>query len=94
MQLTPKEIADRLVKMYGNSPKGLHMPREDFEQQAERPGVDHRLIRSIDLELRPMGYILSDLLQERQCVVLMSISTMMKVLGQGEVEEEEERLHT
>jgi len=24
----------------------------------------------------------------------MSISTMMKVLGQGEVEEEEERLHT
>jgi hypothetical protein len=40
MQLTPKEIADRLVQMYGNSPKGLHMPREDFEQHAERPGVD------------------------------------------------------
>jgi hypothetical protein len=74
MQRTPKEIADRLVQMYGNSPKGLHMPREDFEQHAERPGVDHRLIRSIDLELRPMGYILSDLLQERQCVVLMSIT--------------------
>jgi hypothetical protein len=41
-----------------------------------------------------MGYILSDLLQERQCVVLMSISTIMEALGQGEVEEEGERLHT
>ena len=94
MQRTPKEIADRLVHMYGNSPQGLHMLREDFEQHAERHGVDHRLIRSIDLELRPMGYILSDLLQERQCVVLMSISTMMQAVGQGEVEEEEERVHT
>jgi hypothetical protein len=94
MQRTPKEIADRLVQMYGTSPKGMHMPRRDFETQAGREGVDHRLIRSIDLELRPMGYILSDLLQERQCVVLMSISTMMQALGQGEVEEEEERLHT
>jgi hypothetical protein len=88
MQRTPKEIADRLVHMYGTSTKGLHMPRADFEQQAERKGVDHRLIRSIDLELRPMGYILSDLLQERKCVVMMSISTMMKALAQGDVEEE------
>ena len=89
MQRTPKEIADRLVQMYGNSPQELHRPREDFEQQAERHGVDHRLIRSIDLELRPMGYILSDLLQERKCVVMMSISTMMKALAQGDVQEEE-----
>ena len=88
MQRTPKEIADRLVHMYGTSPKGLHMPRKDFETQAGREGVDHRLIRSIDLELRPMGYILSDLLQERKCVVMMSISTMMKALAQGDVEEE------
>jgi hypothetical protein len=94
MPRTPKDIADHLVQMYGTSTKGLLMPREEFEQHAERPNVDHRLIRSIDLELRPMGYILSDLLQERQCVVLMSISTMMEALGQGEVEEEEERLHT
>jgi hypothetical protein len=75
--------------MYGTSTKGLHMPRKDFETQAGREGVDHRLIRSIDLELRPMGYILSDLLQERKCVVMMSISTMMKALAQGDVEEEE-----
>jgi hypothetical protein len=94
MQRTPKDIADHLLQMYGTSTKGLLMPREEFEQHAERPNVDHRLIRSIDLELRPMGYILSDLLQERQCVVLMSISTMMEALGQGEVEEEEECLHT
>jgi hypothetical protein len=90
MQLTPKEIADRLVHMYGTSTKGLHMHREDLEKQAERNGVDHRLIRSIDLELRPMGYILSDLLQERKCVVMMSISTMMKEVAQGDIEEEEE----
>jgi hypothetical protein len=88
MQLTPKEIADRLVQMYGTSPKGLHMPREDFEQHAGRHGVDHRLIRSVDLELRPMGYILSDLLQERKCVVMMRISTMMQAVAQGEGEEE------
>ena len=94
MPRTPKDIADHLVQMYGTSTKGLLMPREEFEQHAERPNVDHRLIRSIDLELRPMGYILSDLLQERQCVVLMSISTIMEALGQGEVEEEGERLHT
>src|SRR4029453_2417094 len=67
-----------------------HIHREDFEKQAERHGVDHRLIRSIDLELRPMGYILSDLLQERKCVVMMSISTMMKEVAQGDIEEEEE----
>jgi hypothetical protein len=89
MQLTPKEIADHLVQMYGNATKGLHMPREDFEQQAGRHGVDHRLIRSIDLELRPMGYILSDLLKERKCVVMMSISTLMKEVVQGDGEEEE-----
>jgi hypothetical protein len=74
--------------MYGTSTKGLHMHREDLEKQAERNGVDHRFIQSIDLELRPMGYILSDLLQERKCVV-MSISTMMKEVAQGDIEEEE-----
>jgi hypothetical protein len=89
MQRTPKEIADCLVQMYGTSPRGLHMPRKDFETQAGREGVDHRLIRSIDLELRPMGYILSDLLQERKCVVMMRISTLMKEFAQGDVEEEE-----
>ena len=94
MQRTPKDMADHLVQMYGTATNGMLMPREEFEQHVERYGVDHRLIRSIDLELRPMGYILSDLLQERQCVVLMSISTIMKALRQGEVEEEEERLHT
>jgi hypothetical protein len=36
-----------------------------------------------------MGYILSDLLQERKCVVMMSISTMMKEVAQGDIEEEE-----
>jgi hypothetical protein len=55
MPRTPKDIADHLVQMYGTSTKGLLMPREEFEQHAERPNVDHRLIRSIDLELRPMG---------------------------------------
>jgi hypothetical protein len=94
MQRTPKEIADGLVQLYGTSTQSMPIYREEFEQHAERHNVDHRLIRSIDLELRPMGYILSDLLQERQCVVLMSISTMMEALGQGEVEEEEECLHT
>ena len=94
MQLTPKAIADRFVHMYGTSTKGLHMHREDFEKQAERNGVDHRLIRSIDLELRPMGYILSDILQERKCVVMMRISTMMKEVAQGDIEEEEERSMT
>ena len=89
MQLTPKEIADRLVQMYGTSTKGLHMPREDFEKHAERHGVDHRLIRSIDLELRPMGYILADLLQERKCVVMMRIRTMMKEVAPGDLEEED-----
>jgi hypothetical protein len=89
MQLTPKEIADRLVKMYGNSTKGRYIHRQDFEKQAERNGVDHRLIRSIDLELRPMGYMLSDLLKERKCVVMVHISTMMKEFAQGAVEVEE-----
>jgi len=90
MQRTPKEIADRLVTLYGHSTTGRHIPRDDFEKHAERHGVDLRLIRSIDLELRPMGYILSDLLKERACVVLMSISTLMYECVQGEVEAEEE----
>ena len=88
MQLTPKEIADRLVQTYGTSTHSMPIHREDFEKQAERPGVDHRLIRSIDLELRPLGYILSDLLQERKCVVMMRISTLMKEFAQGHGEEE------
>jgi hypothetical protein len=89
MQRTPKEIADRLVQMYGTSTQSMPIHREDFEKHAERPGVDHRLIRSIDLELRPLGFILSDLLKERKCVVMMSISTLMKELAKGDVEDEE-----
>jgi hypothetical protein len=89
MQLTPKEIADRLVKLYGNSATGITIYRKEFEKQAERHDVDHRLIRSIDLELRPLGYILSDLLKERKCVAMTSISTVMEGLAQGGGENEE-----
>jgi hypothetical protein len=62
------------------------MHRDTFEKHVERHGVDHRFIRSVDLELRPMGYILSDLLHERQCVVMMHISTVMQGGAQGEGE--------
>ena len=89
MQLTPKEIADRLVKLYGDSTKGITIYRKEFEKQAERHGVDHRLTRSVDLELRPLGYILSDLLKERKCVVMASISTVMAGLAPGDGENEE-----
>jgi hypothetical protein len=86
MLYTPKEIADFLVKKYGNSPKGMAIHRDEFEKQAERYGVDHNLVRSVDLELRSMGYVLFDLLKERECVVMMNISTVMAVLDQGDVE--------
>ena len=86
MLYTPKEIANSLVKTYGNSTKSIIIHRDEFEKQADRYGIDHRLIRSIDLELRPLGYILSDLLQERACVVMMSISTVMAGLAQEDVE--------
>jgi hypothetical protein len=89
MQLTPKEIATRLIKVYGNSPKGITIYTKEFEKQAERHGVDHRLVRSIDLELRPLGYILSDLLKERKCVVMTSITTVVEGLAQGDGENEE-----
>lgn len=82
---TPKEIADFLVKTYGNSPKGIIIDRDEFEKQVERHGVDHRLVRSVDLELRPMGYILFDLLKERECVAMMSISTVMETLAQEDI---------
>jgi hypothetical protein len=82
---TPKEIADFLVKRYGTSPKGIVIHRGEFERQAERYGVDHNLVRSIDLELRSMGYILFDLLKERECVVMMNISTVMEALTEGDV---------
>jgi len=85
MLYTPKEIADFLVKTYGNSPKGVIIDRDEFEKQAQRYSVDHRLVRSVDLELRPMGYILFDLLKERKCVVMMSISSVMEALAQEEV---------
>ena len=85
MHLTPKDIADRLVQMYGNSPKGIIIDREAFEQQAERHGVDYRLVRSVDLELRPMGYSLFDLLQERHCVVLLRISRVMEALAHEDI---------
>jgi hypothetical protein len=81
MLYTPKAIADFLVKTYGSAPKGVILDREAFEKQADRYGVDHRLVRSIDLELRPMGYILFDLLQEQHCVVLMRISMVMEALA-------------
>jgi hypothetical protein len=85
MLYTPKEIADFLVKTYGNAPTGSVVPRDEFEKQAERYGVDHNFVRSVDLELRPMGYVLFDLLKERECVVLMSISIFMDSLAQGDV---------
>jgi hypothetical protein len=86
MQLTPKEIADRLINVYGNSTKGIAIYRKELEKQAQRYDVDHRLIRSIDLELRPLGYFLADLLKERKCVVMASISTVVEGLAQGEGE--------
>ena len=82
---TPKEIADFLVQTYGNSSKGVIIDRDEFEKQAERHSVDHRLVRSVDLELRPMGYILFDLLKERQCVVMMRISLIMEALAQEDI---------
>ena len=85
MLYTPKEIADLLVKTYGNTPKGNVLHRDEFEKQAERYGVDHNFVRSVDLELRPMGYVLFDLLKEQECVVMMSISTFMETLAQGDV---------
>jgi len=85
MLYTPKEIADFLVQTYGHFPKGIILDRDAFENQADRHGVDHRLVRSVDLELRPMGYILFDLLQERQCVVMMNISLVMEALAQDDM---------
>ena len=85
MLYTPREIADFLVKTYGNSPKGIVIHRDEFEKQAERYGIDHNFVRSVDLELRPMGYVLFDLLKERECIVLMSISMFMESLAQGDV---------
>jgi hypothetical protein len=46
MHRTPKEIADRLVQMYGTSTKGMPIHKKEFEKQAERQGVDYRLVRS------------------------------------------------
>jgi hypothetical protein len=83
---TPKDIADFLVHTYGASPKGVLITSEEFEQYTQRYGADHRLVRSVDLELRPMGYILFDLLQERQCVVMMSISSVIETLAQGDIQ--------
>ena len=85
MLYTPKKVADLLVKTYGNTPTGSVVLRDEFEKQAERYGVDHNFVRSVDLELRPMGYVLFDLLKERECVVLMSISMFMDSLAQGDV---------
>ena len=85
MLYTPKEIADFLVQTYGDAPKGVIIDRDAFEKHAQRQGADHRLVRSVDLELRPMGYILFDLLKERKCLVMMSISTVMETLAQEDI---------
>ena len=85
MLYTPKDIANFLVKTYGNSPKGIVIHRDEFEKQAQRYGVDHRLVRSVDLELRPMGYVLFDLLKERECVLMMNINTALEALTEGDV---------
>lgn len=78
---SPQDMAEILVTTYGNAPHHVLMSREVFEQHVDRQGVDHRLIRSVDLALRPLGYILTDLLQERDCVVLMRIEVVMH--GEG-----------
>ena len=82
---TPKEIADLLVQRYGNSPKSILIDRKEFEQQAGRSGVDHRLVRSVDLELRPLGYVLADLLKEQGCVLMLKIQTVTKESVQSNV---------
>ena len=82
---TPKEIADLLVQRYGNSPKSILIDRKAFEQQAERSSVDHRLVRSVDIELRPLGYVLADLLKEQGCVVMLNIQTVTKESVQSNV---------
>ena len=80
MLYTPEEIAHFLVQTYGNAPRGLVIHRDVFEKHAQRYGIDHNLVRSVDLELRPMGYVLVDLLKEQECVVLMHIKTYIETL--------------
>jgi len=41
MLYTPKEIADSLVKTYGNSPKGIVIHRDEFEKQSQRFTTGH-----------------------------------------------------
>jgi hypothetical protein len=82
---TPREIANFLVTMYGNASQGVIVQRDELEKQAERYGIDHNFVRSVDLELRPMGYVLFDLLKERECVVMMHISSVMEALTAGDV---------
>jgi hypothetical protein len=83
---TPKDIADFLVLTYGNSPEGVIIDKEEFEKHTHRYGGDHRLVRSVDLELRPLGYILFDLLKERQCVVMLNISRVMEALAHEDMQ--------
>ena len=85
MLYTPKEMADFLITRYGNASQGVIIQRDDFEKQAGRYGVDHNFVRSVDLELRTMGYVLFDLLKERACVVMMNISNVMEALSAGDV---------
>jgi hypothetical protein len=78
MVRTPHAIAEHLVKMYGTSTTGITIAKEEFEKQSGRERVDHRLIRSVDLALRPMGYTLIDLLTEKSAVGMMSIHAIME----------------
>ena len=85
MLYTPKEVADLLIQTYGASSKGVVLDRDAFEQQTGRERIDHRFIRSVDLQLRQMGYVLFDLLNEQGCVVLMGIRTFMETLAEGDM---------
>ena len=80
MLYTPEEIARFLVKAYANAPGGLVLRRDAIEKYAQRYGIDHNFVRSVDLALRPMGYVLVDLLKEQGCVVLMHIKTCIETL--------------
>ena len=80
MLYTPEEIAQFLVQTYSNAPGGLVIHRDAIEKHAKSYGIDHNFVRSVDLELRPMGYVLVDLLKEQECVVLMHIKTYIETL--------------
>lgn len=86
MTRTEHELVDQLIAVCSKHHHHVTITQEDFKKIAQKDRLRTVFIENITLMLRPKGYILIDLREEKNCITVMSIEFLMRFV-QADVSE-------